>query len=560
MRRQEDRYLLAALALAVLALSGCATSPVRPVSAPDVALGPPAEAPTTPPAGLNWAAHRAERHLVAGIAAYEAKRPDEAREEFAEVLRAFDAPGIDVENDAAARAAYRRFLERVSTYDVDALAAQSREEIPLEMLSGVEFFLERPNPVAEEEIRQALRSITFDVPVQVNEEVLAFVDYFRTRHRGAIEAGLDRSGRYMEEMRRIFRDESVPQDLVYMALIESNYKPTARSRRNAVGIWQFIAETGRRYGLRQTSAIDERSDPEKSTRAAARYLKDLHGMFGDWYLAMAAYNCGEMKVAKELLRSTAKGFWDLSQRNQLPTETKRYVPAILAGMIISKNPQAFGFDVEPESPLRFDSVVLPVATDLRTIARKLETSVDYLRELNPEIRRSRTPTAPYALRVPPGRGDSLVASILAMPPEDRGGSFSYTVSRGDTLSAIAKRHGVSVAELADWNDLPHKGKLRPGAMLQIPARPGTAREEAARSTARQMDEAGRVASVKPAPAAGGASSTARGRRISYRVRKGDTLFRIARQYKVSIERLSQWNGGLGQDEIQPGDVLTIYVE
>lgn len=545
------------LSLAVLTiLTGCASSGRRIATHPPTPVRSAADAPVTPPGSLSWAERRAEKHLVAGIAAYEAKRPDEAREEFALALRAFDAPGIEVEHDAHTHEAYARLLDRLARYDVDALAAVSREETPLEILSQVEFYFDRPNPEAEREIGEAMQSVPFDLPVQINEDVLAFVTYFRTRHRGSIEAGLARSGRYLSMMREVFRQEGVPQDLVYMALIESNYKPWALSRAKARGIWQFIPETGRRYGLRQSTWIDERSDPEKSTRAAARYLKDLHGMFDDWYLAMAAYNCGEQRIAREVASGERKTYWDLVRQSRLPRETMNYVPAIIAGMVISKNPEAFGVSVEPESPLRYDSVVLPVSTSFRMVAQKLQTSVDYLRELNPELRKGRTPPVPYPLKVPPGRGGNLVQDVLAMAIDEREGSVTYVIKKGDTLWKIARDHGVDMEELADWNDITVKSKLRVGAVMQVPV---YARREQERTTATsRLADAGQVVAPRIDPAAG--ASAARGKRLNYRVRKGDTLYRIARRYKVSIERLAQWNEGVAKKDLRPGDVLTIYVE
>lgn len=539
-------------------MGGCATSGKRVATVPKAAA-PAAEAPTTPPATVAWVNHQAEKHLVAGIAAFEAKHPDEAQEEFAKALAAFDVPGIDVEGDPSARLAYQKVLWRMSQYDVESLAAITREEIPLEML-GMEFALTQPNPEAESEIRAAMQAISFDLPVQINDDVLAFIEYFRTRHKGAIESGLERGGRYLEMMRKTFRDEGLPQDLVYMALIESNYKPSALSRAKAKGVWQFIPETGHRYGLRQTSFLDERSDPEKATRAAARYLKDLHEMFGDWYLAMAAYNCGEWKIVRELGSSDAKSYWDLVRMNRLREETKNYVPAILAGMIISKNPEAFGFDPDMENPLRYDSVVMPVSIDLRTVARNLDTSADYLRELNPELRKNRTPPSPYALKVPPGRGGSLVQQVLALPPEERGGSVSHTVTKGETLYSIARAYGVPLDELADWNDVGKKAKLRPGAVLQVPV--GGSRGTAAPaiapavSTTTKIADAGRVKTPEPAAST---PAPVRGKRVTYKVKKGDTLYRIARRYNVTVERLAQWNQ-IKRAEIQPGDVLTIYVD
>src|SRR5262249_5979053 len=260
----------------------------------------------------------------------------------------------------------------------------------------------------------------FDIPMILNDRVVAYVDYFTTRHKELFGMSLDRSTQYVATFQRVFEQAGIPKDLVYMAHVESAFKTNAYSRAKAKGIFQFISGTGRRYGLRIDSWIDERSDPQKSAQAAAAYLKDLHEMFGDWYLALAAYNAGEGKIQRSITKTGKNDFWSLASTKSLRRETRDYVPAILAATLIAKQPQKYGFDVMPESAVATDVVPIDGQTDLRVLARLADVDPDDLRQLNPQLRRGATPPGTTTdVRVPAGRGAALAEAYAALPSSDR---------------------------------------------------------------------------------------------------------------------------------------------
>ena len=232
---------------------------------------------------------------------------------------------------------------------------------------------------------------TFDIPMVLNDKVVSYVEYFSNRQKAFFSASLARSGRYVEAFRKTFDEAGIPKDLVYMAHVESAFKTNAYSKAKAKGIYQFIAATGRRYGLRIDSWVDERSDPEKSARASAAYLKDLHAMFGDWYLALAAYNAGEGKVQRSLAKTRKEDFWSLASTKLLRAETKNYVPAILAATLIAKQPEKYGFDVQLDPPVVTEVVKIEGQTDLRILARLADVDLETLRQLNLQLRRGMTP-------------------------------------------------------------------------------------------------------------------------------------------------------------------------
>ena len=313
------------------------------------------------------------------------------------------------------------------------------------------------------------------VPVVFNDKVASFVTYFQTRGRKHFERWLSRQPLYMSTITALLREQGLPEDLFYIAFIESGLNPTAKSRAKAVGMWQFIKGTAKNYGLRVDWWIDERLDPEKATVAAGKYLKNLYGQFGSWYLAAAGYNAGEGKIIRAMKKHGTEDFWVLaSQRRPLKRETKEYVPKYLAAMMIAKDPEAYGFDVyeglEPE-PLEYDKVVIKHATDLRVIAEAADTTVEEIKILNPELLRWFTPPgAPdYGLRLPKGSAERFYANIGNIPLPERLKFHAHTVRRGDTLSGIAKRYGTSVQPIQYLNNL-NGVRLRPGTTIMIPVR------------------------------------------------------------------------------------------
>lgn len=307
--------------------------------------------------------------------------------------------------------------------------------------------------------------------VQNNHRVLRFVDAFRGHQRGFFERALARSGRYIPIMQPILREERLPENLVYLALIESGFSPYAYSRAKAMGYWQFMRGTALRYGLKIDSWVDERRDPVLSTRAAAAYLKDLHQLFGEWFLAAAAYNAGEGRVGRALERSRTSDFWRLSQeRRYLALETRNYVPKFIAAAIIAEAPEKHGFgEIVYEPPLEYDELAIEAPMRLTTIARLAGTDVKEIKRLNPALLRDFTPPDrdTFTLRLPVGKGERFWEGYALLPPSAKIKTLKlHTVRKGETLSSIAKNHGQSVQRLIKDNNL-KTTRIRPGQELVV---------------------------------------------------------------------------------------------
>lgn len=312
-----------------------------------------------------------------------------------------------------------------------------------------------------------------DIPIVVNKNVESFIRYFQTSGRKYFEKWLGRSKDYMGMLQAILRENGLPEDLSYIALIESGLNPTVRSRANAVGMWQFIKGTATRYGLRVDWWIDERMDPEKATYAAAKYFKNLYGMFDSWYLAAASYNAGEGRVGRAIKKHGTEDFWELASRKKsLHRETRDYVPKYLAALTIAKDPESYGFEtVDFGDGLKYDKVSVPQATDLRVIAEAAGTTVEEIRRLNPELLRWFTPPnyPGYKVKVPAGTAEMYAENMSKVPAAKRIAFHQHKVKRGDTLSKIAKRYGTGVKQIQYLNN--HKGsRLKPGTMLMVPVR------------------------------------------------------------------------------------------
>ncbi len=380
--------------------------------------------------------------------------------------------------------------------------------------------------------------VSFDFPVVENEKVQYYIDFFTGRARQTFALWLARSGRYLPLMQSIFEEEGLPLDLVYLSLIESGFNVRAYSVAHAMGPWQFIESTGRAYGLQNDWWRDERRDFYKSTRAAARFLRDLHERFdGNWYLALASYNCGPGRVSRAISTSGSTCYWELSRQRLIPPETRNYVPKLLAALLIAKEPEKYGFDITYQEPLAYEYVTIPTSTDLEVIARLADSTLEEIRGLNPELRRWSTPPAirNYRLRVPAGTKAEFEKRYAALPEKQRASFSRYTVRRGDTLGAIAARYNVRAEEIASLNNITNPRALRIGAELMLPLGPETA----------------------AAVAAQGASQPARGRTVTYEVRRGDSLWSIARQFGVTENNLRAWNNLGGGSLIRPGQKLTI---
>jgi membrane-bound lytic murein transglycosylase D len=306
------------------------------------------------------------------------------------------------------------------------------------------------------------------IPLELSDPVLSFVHYFSTeRGRSILLSGLRRSGRYRPLIQKIFAEEGLPEELIYLAQAESGFLPRAISHKQAVGMWQFIAGTGANYDLDRTSTFDERFDPEKATRAAARYLKDLYARYGDWYLAMAAYNCGAGAVDRAVERTGYADYWELLKRHALPKETASYVPIIVAITIMAKNPLDYGLEsVDLDSPVEYDSIQVSAPTNLNLVADATMQPVSVIRELNPSLLKQVAP-AGFLLHVPKGMSEATQASLAIVPPANRNAWRLHHVEAGDTLTTVAKTYHLTANSIAAVNK--DTSALEKGNVLLIPA-------------------------------------------------------------------------------------------
>jgi peptidoglycan lytic transglycosylase D len=487
----------------------------------------------------------ADSHLEAGVALIRDGHLNHAREEFDRAVDVYlTAPGGAYANPRLTEA-YRRTLEAIHAREVEALAAGDAftetqgEPASIDEVGEIAAAEAPPTEQTRRTAQEAVQGEFNDLPIVLNDAVLSCIDLYQGRLRDWFTAALARGGRYLPHIRATFAAEGIPQDLAYVALVESAFKPAALSRAKAKGVWQFISDTGRRYGLTQDWWVDERSDPEKATHAAARYLKELHGMFGDWSLALAAYNAGEITVSRAIARYETNDFWALCRTRAFRRETKSYVPLIHAAIVVAKAPEKYGFEVTPEEAIRADTVPVQGAVDLRVIAECAGTSLDQIRTLNPQLRRMATPAGrTFGVRVPEGTGESLGHCLSALPPEKRVQFRTHVVARGQNLWTIARTYGARAQDIASANGIPPLKRLSVGTELIIPI------EASVRSASNLRPS--RPAAQAPAPV-----------RVSYRIRPGDTLGSIASQYGISVRDLQSWNGLKGTT-IAAGDTLTIY--
>jgi membrane-bound lytic murein transglycosylase D len=377
-----------------------------------------------------------------------------------------------------------------------------------------------------------------DIPIVFNDKVKTLIHHFQTRRSDVISRAFERASRHLPMMRRIFHEKGLPEDLLNLAFIESAVNPRATSRAKAAGIWQFMPSTGRRYGMQRSFWLDERRDPEKSTRGAAEYLKQLYEMFGEWPLALAAYNAGEGKIQAAIKRQRTRDYWRL----RLPRETRYFVPAFMAMTIIAREPEQYGFSPPPEAAPEVDLVSVDQPTDLKIIAEAAATTLEEIQELNPELIRWATPSGmpQYALRIPAGRRDEFLEALERVPPGERITWIRHTIRKGETPTSIARRYGVDLRSVLDLNGLRKRhASLRPGASLLIPPMP-------ARS--------GGVGAEAPRQVRTVARGVPVGR---YTVKKGDTLWDIAQDHAVSLEELRRVNKLSRGATLRPGQKLQI---
>jgi membrane-bound lytic murein transglycosylase D len=419
-------------------------------------------------------ARQADQRFQSGQRYYQSKDVPNARREFdAAVDLMMEASGLNPDGRSVYQGLLDTMVDAIHRLDLAgmgaaAIAEQERfEKAPLEDILEMTFPVD---PKLKDRVREQVSATISQLPLAVNDAVLGYVQYFSNRGHKSMVFGLERSGRYQAMIQRILDEEGLPQELIRLAQAESGFIPRAMSSKAAAGMWQFLAERGQQYGLARTAYEDDRLDPEKATRAAARHLRDLYQEFGDWYLAMAAYNCGPVTVEKAIARTGYADFWELRRLGVLPLETTNYVPIILAMTIMDKNAAEYGLgDVQFDAPLKYDTVEISAPTSLALISDITDTPVSELASLNPAILKSVAP-AGYSLHVPKGAGSQLSVALQLVPGEHRDAWRIHSVGPGETLASIGKLYGIAAGGIVAANGL-HSAEAAEGDRLLIPAVP-----------------------------------------------------------------------------------------
>ncbi|MFQ6613488.1 MAG: LysM peptidoglycan-binding domain-containing protein [Fidelibacterota bacterium] len=426
---------------------------------------------------------------------------------------------------------YTNRLQTLNSTDVPVTADQLRSEVsdwvtPLEV-----------------ELGDSKYTVVDDreghIPLVRNARVDQFIEFFQTKRRPEFEIWLTRYMRYRETVRTILKEHGLPEELEFLALIESGMNPRAYSRASASGMWQFIYSTGKKYGLNRNWYVDERRDPVKATHAACEYIQDLYDEFDDWYLALAAYNSGAGRVRRGILLHNTRDFWQL---RSLPRETQDYIPYFLAAALICRNPEQYGFTLPDVTPLAYDEVELEKSADLNILAKCCGISVNALRDLNPELRQSATPAEGiYFLKIPPGSTNSFLEAFNALPDDQRFAPqyIVHRVRRGESLWTISRKYHVSIHDVAAVNKIKNRHRIQIGQKLTIPIQD--------------------VRSFSSAAVSGNRSAPPGKKKVVYTVKRGDTLGQIAENYHTRASNIRRWNGLRYRQYIYPGQKLVLWV-
>jgi membrane-bound lytic murein transglycosylase D len=541
------QWALVAVCAPLVLLAGCPKDPPgAPGKVPAQATAPAATNSTGPQAqqpGMTTAQsvdsaakaykvqqliNTAEKSYHSGVDNYRAGHLDAARVDFDSAVDLMLTSGMDLKTDPQLSDEFEHLVSSVNSLEMAALKqgngfSPTIEAAPLDAANEVTF---SSNPELTAKVAAELKTTQSDFPLVINDYVAGFINYFSNSPAGHAHLlrSLERAGKYKDMISKIMREEGVPQDLIYLAVAESGFQPQAlNAKSGAGGMWQFMPFTGA-YGLTRNGWFDERFDPEKSSRAYARYIKSLYNQFGDWYLAMAAYDWGPGYVQRAVMKTGYADFWELYRRGVLPGETKNYVPGIIAAIIMAKNPEQYGLDkMVPESAVVSDTVTVDHPIDLRLVADLTNASLPEIVALNPSLLRLTTPRdLSFDLHIPVGMGDVFNQRIKNIPEEKRASWRFHVVRAGESLDGIASALHARPSEIAEANGIAPGEAVDVGDELVVPVAAASVSEHPQR----------------------------------YTVRHGDTLVTVADRFSVSAEQLKHWNH-LSSNAVKPGRVLTI---
>lgn len=462
--------------------------------------------------------NRSQASYTSGVNNYNSNRLDAARVDFDTAVDVMLSSGMDLKNDPQLADAFEHLLDSINSLEIIALKqgngfSPKVEDAPLDVANAEVTFA--PDPALLGRIAAQVKTTKSDLPLTVNEYVAGFISYFSNSQAGHahLVRSLERAGKYQAMIAKDLSDAGLPQDLIYLAVAESGFQPQVVNRGSgAGGMWQFMPFQGA-YGLARNGYFDERFDPDKSSLAYARYMKYLYAQFGDWYLAMAAYNWGPGNVQRAVQRTGYADFWELYRRNALPTATKNYVPGIIAAAIMAKNPQQYGLThLVPDAPVLSDTVTVTYAMDLKLVADLTDATVPEIVALNPALLRLSTPRdIAYDLHLPPGTKEAFNTRLKDIPEEDRTSWRFHVVKSGETLDEIATNFHARLDAVAAYNDVTPAKPIEAGDELVIPVNATSARLGQQR----------------------------------YTVRRGDSLVTVADRFGVTVEELQDWNPSVG---------------
>lgn len=539
-------------------LSACAGAPRRAALGPESALAvpqaaataqapaalPPSQAPIAPPPVTPTSVatnllSRADALYQAGVKDYDAGNLDQAKSEFDQAIELLLESNVDIQSDDRLNSEFNRLVENISNLELAALqrggpmSSHAYEPTPIESFAGLTFPVD---PNVRERAQHELGSVQADLPLVSNDYVDGVLTFLQNHAHHYIQRVLAGQALYGPMIEDALRRAGLPQDLIYLAAGESAFDPFAVSSKGAKGIWQFMPETAALYGLKKNRWVDEREDPVKSTQAAARHLKDLYNTYGDWFLAMAAYDWSPDGLQRAIQKTGYADYWKLRELRALPSETQNYVPIFLATALIAKDPQAYGFQAPSTPALMADQVVVSEPTDIRLVAGLIDHPVEDLVRLNPSMLTWITPPNDpnFTLNLPAGTKDQFEKAIAAIPPDRREWWRAYRVEPGETVASVAHKFHVSTVSLTEVNKVTDSSDLDAGSHLLVPLGP------ASEASLVRVHERQAL------------------RMRQYKVKPGDTLELVADRFDVTPYQIRHWNHLQGS-KLRAGRSLVVYV-